>query len=367
MESLEAPQGTFRLGRHPERTEALRAWDAADEYLLAEVAGRPLGALVLVNDRFGALATALAEARPTVLIDEVTGRDAARANLARRDPPAADVTIQSSLAPLEGAFDTALIKLPKAAAALEDQLHRLRPHLRPDSLVIGAGMARHVHTSTLAIFERLVGPTRTSLARKKARLIYATLDPAHVPGPNPWPRVERLASGPTVVSHAGVFSAERLDLGARFFLEHLPRSSGAVQIVDLGCGNGVVGVHAALANRAARVTCTDVSDRAVASARATFAANDVDGAFVVADCLAGVAPGSVDLVLNNPPFHDGHAIGDSIAWQMFREARDALRAGGALWVVGNRHLGYHAKLKRLFGHCETVAANPRFVVLRARR
>ncbi|KEA38937.1 hypothetical protein CR64_37790 [Pseudomonas aeruginosa] len=46
-------------------------------------------------------------------------------------------------------------------------------------------------------------------------------------------------------------------------------------------------------------------------------------------------------------------------------ARDALAAGGELWIVGNRHLGYHAKLKRLFRGVEQVAANPKFVILKA--
>ena len=75
----------------------------------------------------------------------------------------------------------------------------------------------------------------------------------------------------------------------------------------------------------------------------------------------------IDRVLNNPPFHENHAIGDATAWQMFTESRDVLRPGGELWVVGNRHLAYHAKLKRLFGTCDVIANNDRFVILRARR
>ena len=50
---------------------------------------------------------------------------------------------------------------------------------------------------------------------------------------------------------------------------------------------------------------------------------------------------------------------------MFADARTALRDGGELWVVGNRHLGYHEKLRRMFGNCELVASDPKFVVLRA--
>ena len=53
------------------------------------------------------------------------------------------------------------------------------------------------------------------------------------------------------------------------------------------------------------------------------------------------------------------------AWSMFADSRDALRPGGSLWVIGNRHLAYHAKLKRLFGDCDVVNANSKFVVLRS--
>ena len=75
--------------------------------------------------------------------------------------------------------------------------------------------------------------------------------------------------------------------------------------------------------------------------------------------------GDHDLVLINPPFHQQHSIGDAVAWQMFMDARRVLVEGGELRIVGNRHLGYHAKLKKLFGNCETVDANKKFVVLSA--
>ncbi|MNC58158.1 Ribosomal RNA large subunit methyltransferase G [compost metagenome] len=52
---------------------------------------------------------------------------------------------------------------------------------------------------------------------------------------------------------------------------------------------------------------------------------------------------------------------------MFKQAHAALRHGGELWIVGNRHLGYHTKLKRLFREVEQVAATPKFVILKARK
>lgn len=85
------------------------------------------------------------------------------------------------------------------------------------------------------------------------------------------------------------------------------------------------------------------------------------------DCLTGIDENSADLILNNPPFHQNTAVGDQVAWQMFTESKRVLRQGGELWVIGNRHLGYHTKLKRIFGQCETVANNQKFVVLKARK
>jgi 16S rRNA (guanine1207-N2)-methyltransferase len=138
-------------------------------------------------------------------------------------------------------------------------------------------------------------------------------------------------------------------------------------VVDLGCGNGVVGTSVALADPDAEVLFVDESFQAVASAEATFKANGVPGhaEFRVGDGLAGVPSGSVDLVLNNPPFHSHQAMTDATAWRMFTGARRTLRPGGELWVVGNRHLGYHVKLRKLFGNCRLVASDPKFVVLKA--
>ena len=87
--------------------------------------------------------------------------------------------------------------------------------------------------------------------------------------------------------------------------------------------------------------------------------------FRVGDGLVGVPADSVDLVLNNPPFHSHQATTDATAWRMFSGARRALRPGGELWVIGNRHLAYHVKLKRLFGNSQLVASDAKFVVLKA--
>ena len=167
-------------------------------------------------------------------------------------------------------------------------------------------------------------------------------------------------------------------------LDNLPETDGPEHIVDLGCGNGVLGTVAALDNPQAEVTFVDDSALAIDAATVDLRRHASAATARPASCGAtasrtgrpatpqsGTGPGShhgsVGLVLTNPPFHEQRARGDAVAWQMFGDARAALRPGGELWAVGNRHLGHHAKLTRLFGNCEVVASSPKFVVLRAVR
>jgi 16S rRNA (guanine1207-N2)-methyltransferase len=87
--------------------------------------------------------------------------------------------------------------------------------------------------------------------------------------------------------------------------------------------------------------------------------------FRVGDCLEGFAGEMADCIVCNPPFHQQHAIGDHIAWQMFQQAHRVLRKRGELRVIGNRHLNYHQHLKKLFGNWEAVASNAKFVIVKA--
>ncbi len=367
--------GEFELSRFPEDPrDRLRAWDASDAYLLRYLDRERIGlsgTVVVLGDRWGALVTALAEHRPVQITDSYLSQEATRVNLGRAGVEPGAVRLLTTQDPPPERVDVLLVRVPKSLALLEDQLLRLAPAVHAGTVVVGTGMVKEIHTSTLRLFERILGPTRTSLAEQKARLIHCTPDPSLARPENPWPYSYALpdgigaVSGRTVVNHAGVFCADRLDIGTRFFLAHLP--AGGRRIVDLGCGNGVVGTAVALADPTAEVLFVDESFQAIASAEATYKANGVPGhaEFRVGDGLAGVAAGSVDVVLNNPPFHSHQATTDATAWRMFSGAKRALRAGGELWVIGNRHLGYHVTLRRLFGNSELVASDRKFVVLKA--
>ena len=219
---FECRTGEFELERYPRRAnEALQAWDAADKLILRQLEDRheTVGDVLIVNDSWGALSTALADRRPSTLSDSYLAHAAIRENLRRNHIDLAAVRPLTSFDPLPARIDIVVMKVPKSLALLEDQLHRIAPHLHDETTVLAAAMTRHIHTSTLDLFTKIVGRTRTSLAEKKARLIFCAPDPNIRLPQNPWPKTYTVIPGREVVTnHAGVFAAERLDGGARLLL-----------------------------------------------------------------------------------------------------------------------------------------------------
>ena len=375
QKTLLLPQGEFELQRRP-ADRRLQAWDAADELLLNHVHdARFLSAdtrVLILNDAFGAVAVALAGPPVFSWNDSWLAQQALRDNLLANGYPATEVSTNEDLELPAAAVDCVLIKIPKALALLEHQLYALRPLLHHDSRIVAAGMARHIHSSTLELFETILGPTTTTRAVKKSRLVLVQRDHSLNEGQSPYPDSFELEVDRSyrIVNHASLFSRDRLDPGSRLLLEHMPVADRYRRIVDLGCGNGVLGLIAAALNPAATLLFRDESHMAIASARENFRAafaGERQAEFVVGDCLQGVDSESQDLVLLNPPFHQQHSAGDAVAWQMFKDARRVLVRGGELRIVGNRHLGYHAKLKKLFGNCSNVGVSKKFVVLSAKK
>ncbi|MGB0732502.1 MAG: methyltransferase, partial [Pontibacterium sp.] len=373
-ETLTCPQGSFQLNRYPiKANEKLRAWDAADEYLLNYCAENGLtteNSILIVNDQFGALATALHACAPHSQSDSWLAQQGTRANLTA-NALHSNVTLHNSLTLPTQTFDWVLIKVPKSNAALEDTLYRLRSVITAQTRIIAAGMAKHIHTSTLKLFEKVLGPTKTSLAVKKARLIFCEYTQQDDNTCSPYPTqysFDHAGATHSLINHSGVFSQDHLDIGTRFLLTHLPNDIKNKTVVDLACGNGIVGVACGLDNPNAQLIFTDESYMAVASAQENVRAilgDSRSAEFKQMDCLADIAANTADWVINNPPFHQQNVVGDFIARQMFQDAKRVLKQGGKIRVIGNRHLGYHVTLKRIFGNCQQIAANKKFVILDA--
>ena len=359
----EAPAGLDLLRWPPRRDDPLRAWDGADVYLLEELEARDIaGEILVVDDAWGALACPLA-GRVRSWGDSELARLALEANVARNGlsevpwSPATD-------APPGAPPAAVLMRLSKSRRRLAWLLAALAPALRPGTPVLLGGRSRDVQQGDVVAVEAAIGPAATTRARHRARLIVAERDgrtPARVPA-RTWE-----IDGLVVRAFPGVFGEERLDRGSALLLEALPAIEPGTAVVDLGCGAGPLGLVAAARQATASLLFCDESHLAVASARRAFEAAGLPNAarFVVADVLADEPDDGADLVLCNPPFHQGQAVSRRVAAHMFAEANRVLRPGGRLLVVGNRNLGYHVGLRRSFTDVEVVRSDPRFVVLGA--
>ncbi len=366
------------LHRHPKnKKETLQAWDSADEYLINYFVDNHLEEklegeeqLLILNDGFGALSCFFNDIKRTTITDSYLSLSSIKLNMQRNRCIESHLLLQDSLQSFPENIKVVLIKIPKTNAYLEFLLQKLQGQISADTIVIAAGKVNMIHNSTLQLFEQYIGTTKTSLAKKKSRLIFSQVDAKK--------EVEEKDIAVTweiekqqwkIHNHANVFSRNHLDIGGRYLMDNLPEGDFS-KVVDLGCGNGIVGMAALQQYTDAQVTFIDESYMAVDSARINtlknFEEERSDNArFVVNNGLVGFKARSYDLILCNPPFHQQQTITDNIAWSMFNDAYFCLQDGGELVIVGNRHLDYQDKLTRIFGHCELVTENQKFVILRA--
>ncbi len=360
------------LHRYPTRqNETLQAWDAGDEYLINHVEQLglpPAQNIVIINDSFGALSCYLSKHHNVTMVsDSFIAHQGAKANLSRNQ--CVPITHLNTLNELPSDTDLVLLKIPKSNRHLSWILDKIRNTLPAHCRVVSVNKVREIHTSTLKLFEKHLGTTTTSLAWKKHRLVFSQLDAS----PQPLsPFVEWSVDGEnySLKNLPNVYSGESLDLGARFLLPYLPKDERFKRIIDLGCGNGVLSVKLGQLNPNAEIIGVDESYMAVESATLNVKAAlgpEFQFEAKVNNCLDDFAPQSADLIVCNPPFHQQLAVTDHIAWQMFCDAKQVLRAKGKLLVIGNRHLGYDNKLARLFGKAQLrqIAVNKKFVILQA--
>src|SRR5699024_12403663 len=126
----------------------------------------------------------------------------------------------------------------------------------------------------------------------------------------------------------------------------------------------------AAARREAQVLASAADAAAAASPRAPPGASGLARAGVRVtwdESLSQGGDGSADLVLLNPPFHDGTVVDATLVQGLLDAAARVLRPGGQLWFVHNSHLRYRAELTRRFGDVRQRARDRRFTVLSAVR
>ena len=355
------------LKRYPDtKNNPLRAWDAADELLLHELyvnySIKNSDKLLIFNDSFGALSLALNEYQPTMMTDSYISEKSLIANEKSNNSIDKNISIINSLSNHSHPYNYILIKATKSIDYLKYFLINIRPFINNDTVVIVAGMVKYMPKTLWAMLEKTLGNTSTSLAKKKAKLIKVKVE-SNITSSHYPITFKQEDSKNIIYNHASVFSKNSLDIGTRFLLQNLPKFDHIENIIDLGCGNGVIGLNLAMIYPQAKITFTDESYMAVDSARLTIKNNiDLNKRFIfkVDDCLDSSEKNHVDLIVCNPPFHQSQNIGIKTALQMFYQSHITLKKGGHLIIIANRHLPYYSHLKNIFKHVKTIASNHKF-------
>lgn len=168
--------------------------------------------------------------------------------------------------------------------------------------------------------------------------------------------------GLTIKTLPGVFSRDGLDVGSQLLLSTLtPHTKG--KVLDVGCGAGVLSAALASHSPKVRLTLCDVSAPAVEASRATLAANGLEGEVFASNVFSEVK-GRFDMIISNPPFHDGMQTSLDAAQTLIRGAVRHLNSGGELRIVANAFLPYSKILDETFGFHEVIAQTGRFKVYR---
>ena len=366
--------------------------DTEGTFVAAELSAEVPENLILVDDAHGLQATLLSrltqvctyndrldEARTlAATVESLAGAGEFPGEAVTEAAPVLAVSELSEIAGLAelGVGETwAVINAPKATNALTETIAVLQPFV---STIIVIGRSDAMSRGVNKELARGFGRVDVSPGVGKHRMIIGSR-PLSSPSLLEFPRrgvISRRGVGEFEVrAHGACFSGTKSDEGSALLIDSLLEllaDDDLESVLDLGCGNGWLLTAAMRASGANTGLGVDVSKAAVASARATAAANGVGVDIILGDAadpeepaLAGL--GEFDLILLNPPFHQGTAIETETAAALMATAAKHLAPGGQVLTVFNSHLRYRGRLESIIGPSRQLARNKKFTVIASRR
>jgi 16S rRNA (guanine1207-N2)-methyltransferase len=318
----------------------------------------------------GALAARLARRGKTVLVDCNTVAVAcAQRTLKASGAENAEVQLSDGIEGLDGpSFDLVLSHLPRGREVQRELIRGAASVLRPHGEFYFVANTRSGIKGAVAYARDLFGRCGV-VHRKKGYHVAMTIRPAAMASPGPAdPYVCRPITldgvETALVSKPGVFAWDRLDGGTACLVDAM-EIGRPDRVLDLGCGTGLAGVAAARRAPEGKVILVDVDIRAVRSARRTLEANGIDNAeALLSDGVSELKRCEpFDVVIANPPFHQGRAVDYQIGRQFVRDARAVLAPGGRLYLVANRFIRYEGAIRQVFGYVATAYAGSTYKVL----
>lgn len=166
-----------------------------------------------------------------------------------------------------------------------------------------------------------------------------------------------------------VFSKKGVDFGSMLLVETVVRENENFSgtILDLGCGYGPIGIMLARLVEKARVTMSDVNQRALELAKMNAEENKVaERVKTLSSSAFENINENFDMIVTNPPIR----AGKDVVFSFYEGAYEHLNKGGHLYVVIQKKQGAPStkeKLESLFGNCETAEKKSGYFIFRAEK
>ena len=163
------------------------------------------------------------------------------------------------------------------------------------------------------------------------------------------------------ISDNGVFSKNHVDFATDFLIKTIfDEVTG--EILDVGCGYGVIGICLAMSPKVTSTTMLDINHRALDLARRNAQRNHAEHVQIIESNGFEKINDLYDTIITNPPIR----AGKEVIYQMYQDAKDHLKQGGKLFLVINKKHGAPSTIRYLeevYGNCEIVDKKAGFHVL----
>jgi 16S rRNA (guanine1207-N2)-methyltransferase len=169
-----------------------------------------------------------------------------------------------------------------------------------------------------------------------------------------------------VMSKPGLFGWDRVDPGSQLLIDTLPAflentKPNESSLLDLGCGYGLLSL-AASNWRFRSIVATDNNAAALAACAANFKSWRIEGEVLPSDCAREIDT-TFDIVLCNPPFHQGFETSRSLTESFLAETARHLRPNGRALFVVNQFIALERLAGTHFRHIRKLAVNKQFKVI----
>lgn len=145
-----------------------------------------------------------------------------------------------------------------------------------------------------------------------------------------------------IYSDNGVFSKDRFDYGTRVLLDSININELSGNVLDLGCGIGVVGVILGTINKNINIDMVDVNERAISLAKENISLNGVTADVFISDVYSNVNK-KYDYIITNPPIR----AGKEVIRKFLLGGYDYLNDNGILYFVMRKDHGVKSMIKEL--------------------